>query len=175
MPGNRIARRLTLFAAALAGCSLVLPEPEPVARRTDTPVQPVRAVVTSDAVPPQLPIIFFSADGADLDIGAREKIEVIASIAKDPRWDEHPLLVRGHSDGQGGAEHNRRLSRRRAELVAAELVFTDVPRDRIVIEAAGAEEPIAPNRLADGSDNPDGRALNRRVEVRLLVLPGGSD
>lgn len=163
--------RLAPLGAALAGCSFLWPEPAPIERPAEPPAVPV---VTGEAIPPQLPIIFFSADGDKLDIGAREKIEVIASIAKDPNWIKRPILVKGHSDAQGRPEYNRALAMRRAELIAGELVFADVARDRILVESAGDQEPLAPNQHANGSDNPEGRALNRRVEVRLL-LPDGLD
>jgi OOP family OmpA-OmpF porin len=162
----RLGCQLALPAAVLVGCGLLIPEPQPAP--AEPPVAPPLA---PNAMSPQLPIIFFSADGDSLDIGAREKIEMIASIAQDARWADHSILVKGHSDAQGDSEYNQELARRRAELVAGELVFANVPRDRIIVQAAGADEPLAPNQQADGSDNPAGRALNRRVEVRLLTLP----
>jgi len=158
--------RLALPAAAIASCALLFPEPRPAPAEP-----PVAPPLVPDSTPPQLPIIFFSADGHSLDIGAREKIEVIASIALEPRWAESSIVVKGHSDVQGDSAYNHQLARRRAELVAGELVFANVARDRIIVQSVGADEPLAPNEQADGSDNPAGRALNRRVEVRLLMQP----
>ncbi|MGH8495643.1 MAG: OmpA family protein [Gammaproteobacteria bacterium] len=168
--------RLAPLGAVLAGCSLLWPESETAVPSADASADRTAEVVApSEAAPPPLPIIFFSADGDELDIGAREKIEMIATIAKDPRWIDRPILVTGHSDAQGEPEYNQSLASRRAELVAGELIFADVARDRVIVRSVGAEEPLAPNLNADGSDNPQGRALNRRVEVRLLVLPDGAE
>ncbi len=57
------------------------------------------------------------------------------------------------------------LSKRRAQTVREELIFSNVRPDRIVTQWVGESRPVAPNVNPDGSDNREGRQLNRRVEV----------
>ncbi len=72
------------------------------------------------------------------------------------------LEITGHTDGVGGAELNRELSRRRAAAVAAYLQAAGVPARRLRIVGKGATEPVADNQTIGG------RARNRRIEIRLL-------
>jgi outer membrane protein OmpA-like peptidoglycan-associated protein len=78
---------------------------------------------------------------------------------------DYKYLVVGHTDGIGGDEYNMRLSRRRAETVAAWFKqHSGVRHDFIKTDGRGKTDPIASNATADG------RAKNRRVEV-LMVVP----
>jgi outer membrane protein OmpA-like peptidoglycan-associated protein len=61
--------------------------------------------------------------------------------------------------------YNLALSRRRAETVARELIGQGLHRERVTIQAYGEARPVAPNLNPDGTDNPAGRARNRRVEA----------
>lgn len=76
------------------------------------------------------------------------------------------VRVEGHTDSKGSPDYNKDLSRRRAESVAQWLAGhgKDV-FGRISTSGLGESQPVAPNELRDGSDNPDGRKLNRRVEI----------
>ncbi|HEX3757751.1 MAG TPA: OmpA family protein [Kofleriaceae bacterium] len=66
--------------------------------------------------------------------------------------------IQGHTDSQGRAKTNLRLSQRRAESVRAYLIKKHVAADRLVAKGYGVEVPIADNRTAEG------RSQNRRVE-----------
>ncbi|MBX6747532.1 MAG: OmpA family protein, partial [Acetobacteraceae bacterium] len=71
------------------------------------------------------------------------------------------IEVAGHADRSGTPQYNMRLSRRRAETVAAELVRHGISRNEITIEAFGESRPLVPT--ADGVREPQ----NRRVEIVL--------
>jgi outer membrane protein OmpA-like peptidoglycan-associated protein len=71
------------------------------------------------------------------------------------------VLVEGHTDSTGTAETNRRVSRLRAEGVAALLMEGGLPEVRLTALGRGEENPVANN------DTPAGRARNRRVEIRV--------
>ncbi|MBX3594006.1 MAG: OmpA family protein [Sphingomonas sp.] len=75
------------------------------------------------------------------------------------------ITLRGHSDSRGSDGDNLVASRKRAEAVAAYLTAHGVAADRIAVIALGETRPIAPNANLDGTDNPDGRAKNRRVDI----------
>lgn len=78
----------------------------------------------------------------------------------------HPIKIEGHTDGKGTDEYNQALSEKRAQRVKNWFLENHVASDpAISIEGFGKRRPVAPNSKPDGSDNPSGRALNRRVEI----------
>jgi outer membrane protein OmpA-like peptidoglycan-associated protein len=80
------------------------------------------------------------------------------------------VQVRGHTDSKGSALYNRGLSERRARTVA-NLLERQYPNlvGRVDPLGFGATQPVAPNSNPDGSDNPSGRAANRRVEIEFDI------
>jgi len=70
----------------------------------------------------------------------------------------------GHADAQGSDAYNQDLSERRANSAAAYLVNHKVKVERIYVAGLGETVPIATN------DTPEGRALNRRVEIHLRPM-----
>ncbi|HEY9732286.1 MAG TPA: OmpA family protein [Drouetiella sp.] len=113
-----------------------------------------RYVVGADAL--------FDFDKAFLNPRAEQTLKALGPmLAKEG---QHEIKVEGHTDGIGTDEYNQDLSERRANAVQFWLV------DKKYIKSAtvtgfGKKHPIAPNTKKDGSDNPSGRQLNRRVEV----------
>ncbi len=104
-------------------------------------------------------LVLFDWDRADLTDRARR---VVAEAAREARRAQAARLeVAGHADRSGTPAHNERLSRRRAEAVAAELVRNGVDRGDIVVTAFGESRPLVPT--ADGVREPQ----NRRVEIVL--------
>ena len=77
------------------------------------------------------------------------------------------MLISGYTDSKGTAKYNDILSYRRAKAVKNYLVKNGANRKNIIIKKFGDANPVASNTNADGSDNPRGRALNRRVEFVL--------
>lgn len=80
------------------------------------------------------------------------------------------VAIDGHTDSRGSDAYNENLSRARAEAVHDYFVRQGVNADRLAFRGFGESRPIAPNSFDDGSDNPDGRAENRRVELNVLDL-----
>lgn len=79
-----------------------------------------------------------------------------------------PLAVAGHTDAKGDDAYNDILSKRRAATVA-EWLKTNTGRS-VEARGYGERKPVAPNMTPDGSDDPEGRQRNRRVEIILLPL-----
>jgi NitT/TauT family transport system substrate-binding protein len=74
------------------------------------------------------------------------------------------LKVEGNTDSRGAAGANKSLSQKRAEAVKAYLVKNfAIPPERFITEGKGAENPIA------GNDTEDGRALNRRTDIKVVL------
>lgn len=86
---------------------------------------------------------------------------------------EHPELlvaIDGHTDSKGSDFYNENLSRDRAKAVHDYFIDRGVKTDRLVYRGFGESRPIAPNSFDDGSDNPEGRFENRRVELNVLDM-----
>ena len=116
--------------------------------------------------------MLFAFDSTELTPQARREIERMAFVLNHPQAAARRITLEGHTDAIGTEAYNRELSRRRAEVVAQELVARGLQRDRVNAEGFGKQRPVAPNTLTDGKDNPAGRALNRRVEA-VVQLTGG--
>ncbi len=82
------------------------------------------------------------------------------------RFPRGKVRVEGHTDAKGSDAYNLTLSQRRAEAVKRWLAAEGgiAPR-RIVTKGLGEIHPVAPNAKPDGSDDPEGRQKNRRVEI----------
>ncbi|QWW19026.1 OmpA family protein [Schaalia sp. 19OD2882] len=72
--------------------------------------------------------------------------------------------VTGHTDSVSDEAFNQTLSEQRAAAVVEALQAVGV-KAALSAEGKGESQPVAPNENADGSDNPSGRQLNRRVEI----------
>jgi outer membrane protein OmpA-like peptidoglycan-associated protein len=112
-----------------------------------------------------LPHALFAFDSVDLDAQSRRLVERIAYVLNHPRAANRLIILEGHADAIGTQAYNLALSRHRAETVARELIGQGVRRERVTVEAYGESRPIAPNKKPDGTDDPAGRAKNRRVEA----------
>lgn len=76
--------------------------------------------------------------------------------------------ISSHTDDKGSEDYNQKLSQKRAESVVAYLIAKGISRDRLKAQGYGETAPVAPNRNKDGSDNPAGRAKNRRTEFKII-------
>jgi outer membrane protein OmpA-like peptidoglycan-associated protein len=77
-----------------------------------------------------------------------------------------PVRVEGHTDAKGTDAYNLRLSERRAVAVRDWLATKGgLKMTPFSTKGFGARQPVAPNTKPDGSDDPDGRQRNRRVEI----------
>ncbi len=120
---------------------------------------PVAAAPAPAPAPARTFLVFFDWDRADLTDRARQ---IIAEAATNARTVSSTRIeVSGHADLTGSAAHNQRLSVRRAEAVAAELVRRGINRNEITIQGFGFDRPLVPT--AFGVREPQ----NRRVEIVL--------
>lgn len=103
--------------------------------------------------------IRFGFDQANILDTAVPSIQSIGErMSVDP---ELCIVVEGHTDAMGNDDYNKRLSQQRAEAVKQAIMTKfGIQGDRITAIGRGESDPIAPN------DTDEGRALNRRVEVK---------
>ena len=110
--------------------------------------------------------LLFDFDKADLKPQAEPELQKVATILKS--YPASKVKIEGHADGKGGEEYNQKLSERRAQTVAQWLsANAGLDGSRVETRGWGKSKPIAPNTNPDGSDNPAGRAKNRRVEITI--------
>lgn len=105
--------------------------------------------------------ILFDFDKSDLRPDAAQTVDALAkafTTVSPPR-----LEIRGHTDSKGSDDYNLDLSERRARTVALALGARDVSSP-MEAQGFGETQPVAANEI-DGTDNPAGRQLNRRVEI----------
>jgi outer membrane protein OmpA-like peptidoglycan-associated protein len=118
-------------------------------------LQPIRAGATVT-----LNNIFFAYDQATLLPESQvELARILRFLRENPRT---RIELRGHTDAKGTPAYNLKLSQDRAAAVRDFLVTNGIPATRLVAKGYGETLPLAPNT----SD--DGRALNRRTELRVL-------
>lgn len=106
--------------------------------------------------------VTFATGSADVTARFYPVLDSVAIVLNE--YDRTYVDVVGHTDSTGRAEFNQTLSERRAGSVAAYLESRAVMDERLLVSGLGQNQPIADNTT------PDGRALNRRVEIVLTPL-----
>jgi outer membrane protein OmpA-like peptidoglycan-associated protein len=111
--------------------------------------------------------VLFDFDKDTIKPEAASALHNVAEIIQD-RGKGRTVRIDGHTDGKGSAAYNQNLSERRADSVKQWLAQKEgVAQVRMTTRGFGATRPVVPNINKDGSDNPEGRQKNRRVEIVL--------
>lgn len=162
MPARGLLAMCT--ALALSGCSLLTVQQEPFtplqvsARRPPAP--PPRVVLTDSSIT-ITEKIQFALNSAEILPASDSLLNEIAAVLKDNLQIE-VVQVEGHTDDTGTADHNKKLSQRRAESVKAALGARGIVGKRIVSKGFGLERPLAENTTEEN------REKNRRVEFNIV-------
>lgn len=154
-PDNPILLRSRVPGFSSAVIKIDYPQPKP--GHASSPIESELAARR----PAEIYGIYFSFARADIRPQSERVLEDIAGLlARHPDWS---LRIVGHTDGIGGDAANLDLSQRRAESVKAALVRRyGIAADRLLTGGFGESQP------KDSNDTPEGRALNRRVELTRL-------
>ena len=105
--------------------------------------------------------LYFETGKSSLKPESKGQLENIVAIMK--AYPQVKIKLGGYTDSTGDAAANKRLSTDRAVNAMKELATLGVPADRMEAEGYGTEHPVAPN------DTPEGRAQNRRIDVRVTT------
>jgi outer membrane protein OmpA-like peptidoglycan-associated protein len=109
--------------------------------------------------------VHFGFNRDNLTKEAREAIDQLAASVATTKG--YIITVEGATDSVGSAEYNYDLSERRANAVIQYLAAEkDVPAYKIYLIGLGKDKPV------DSNKTPDGRAKNRRVDIRLMTNAG---
>jgi outer membrane protein OmpA-like peptidoglycan-associated protein len=108
--------------------------------------------------------ILFDFDKADIRPAASAALKQAADLLRASA--RGTVRIEGHTDSKGADQYNLRLSQRRAQSVQRWLVEREgLSNVRFATRGFGASKPAAANTKPDGSDDPEGRQKNRRVEI----------
>ncbi|MGZ3903788.1 MAG: OmpA family protein [Bacteroidia bacterium] len=125
----------------------------PIVKDTIVAVEPVKA-------PANLRINFaFDKD----TISSQDKINIREYIAKIDVKNTEEILIKGFTDNAGSKAYNKHLSIHRAKRVYDYLVSLGVPAAKLSFKGFDFKDPVADNKTEEG------RALNRRVEIEIVL------
>jgi len=146
--GNTASARITFFASASAEAAKVQTVETGCTRNL---------IVGADAL--------FAFNEGTLTSAAQKTLAALGPEIK--KAGQHPVQVLGYTDSIGSDRYNQLLSEQRARSVRDWLAARHYLAAGAPIQGMGKQNPVAPNTNPDGSDNPVGRAKNRRVEVAI--------
>ncbi|MCE1193737.1 MAG: OmpA family protein [Acidovorax sp.] len=108
--------------------------------------------------------VLFAFNKAELTAQAAPRLDKLASFLQ--QFPDRRLLIEGYTDSVGSDSYNQDLSDRRAQSVRDALVQRGVNSNRITVRGYGKAYPVADNA------SPEGRAMNRRVEIVIADEQG---
>jgi outer membrane protein OmpA-like peptidoglycan-associated protein len=169
-------------APAVPPAVVAAPAAPPPPQRTEAPAPPPPASLPTTTVevvkqkPPTVEVItstceerlrvgsdfLFDFDRAELRTEAQP---ALAELARRVAQANKRVMIEGHTDAKGTHSYNQTLSERRATAVRLALVERGLGYETLNIRGFGKMRPVVPNEHADGTDDPEGRQRNRRVEV----------
>ncbi len=152
------------------------PEPEKPLQQEDTevtekPAEPSQPEKVTEPAAQQIPAeisldpVYFAFDNFQLNEAGRKQLDKVFQLLKD--YPAVRVQFIGHADAKGPAEYNQKLSEKRASAVLKYIHEKGVDAARLEAKGMGEQRFAAINSNPDGSDNPEGRRLNRRVEYEI--------
>jgi outer membrane protein OmpA-like peptidoglycan-associated protein len=106
--------------------------------------------------------VLFDFDKATLRPESEASLAKVAAFIKERGGG---VRIEGHTDSKGDDAYNRNLSERRADAVRQWFAKRGLGNRQFSVQGFGETRPVAPNSRPDGTDDPDGRQKNRRVEI----------
>jgi outer membrane protein OmpA-like peptidoglycan-associated protein len=106
--------------------------------------------------------ITFATDSSNISADFYRVLDSVALVINE--FEKTYIDIYGYTDSTGAESYNQTLSEKRASSVARYLESQQVVSERIVTRGMGESNPVASN------DTPEGRALNRRVEIVLIPI-----
>jgi outer membrane protein OmpA-like peptidoglycan-associated protein len=167
-------------AGAAAAAAATIAPATTVSPSSGQPVTPVAApvAVSEPAVPAVVPApsaqtpreidltpVYFNFDNFLLTADGEAQLQKIGRLMKD--FPAVRVRLIGHADAKGTADYNLILSQKRARTTLQYLLNLGIEESRLSSTGMGEKNFVAINSNPDGTDNPEGRKLNRRVEYEI--------
>jgi outer membrane protein OmpA-like peptidoglycan-associated protein len=108
--------------------------------------------------------VLFDFDKADLRPEAGPALAKVGEVLA--AYPQAIVLIEGHTDAKGSDSYNQKLSERRAQSVVDWLTGKGVA-NKMTAQGLGEKAPVAANEKPDGTDDPEGRQKNRRVQITV--------
>lgn len=108
----------------------------------------------------------FEFDKYELNSASKEALAKVLNLYQE--YDGNTIKIVGHTDSKGSQEYNQTLSEKRAESVHNWFIDNGISEEVLSYSGMGENDPVASNEI-DGKDNPEGRALNRRVDINVTT------
>ncbi len=112
-------------------------------------------------------VVYHPFDHSGIVLSSQETLLVAMQIALEHQTE---VLLTSYTDAKGAVSYNQMLSKRRARFIQNKFEAYGVKPKLIKAKWLDEKDPVAPNTLEDGSDNPAGRELNRRTKI-ILIKP----
>jgi outer membrane protein OmpA-like peptidoglycan-associated protein len=106
--------------------------------------------------------ITFASNSSNINSNFTSVLDSVSLVLEE--YNQTIIVVSGHTDSSGSAQHNQKLSEDRAGSVANYLRGQKILSDRLETVGFGETQPVVTNKTAAG------RELNRRVEITLLPI-----
>jgi len=123
---------------------------------TDKPVDADGCTIVSVV----LKNVQFESNSSELTSGSSESLDKVVNAMNE--YDQLRIEIQAHTDNSGEAAYNLSLSEKRANSVRDYLIAKGVAANRMAVKGFGETQPIADNSTRDG------RATNRRVELKVI-------
>jgi outer membrane protein OmpA-like peptidoglycan-associated protein/tetratricopeptide (TPR) repeat protein len=131
-------------------------------RQEEVKVEPETTAVKTVEISP----VFFEFDRSQLSDIGRQELDKLVTLLKT--YSGLKVKLSGFADALGPDPYNKALSEKRAISALNYLVSNGIEPSRLKAEGLGETNYIARNTHPDGSDNPEGRRFNRRVEFEIV-------
>ncbi len=112
--------------------------------------------------------VLYEYRSAEINETAAKELNKLVLILKKNK--DIGVELSSHTDSKGGDKYNMELSQKRANKAVEYVVSKGINAAKIVAKGFGETQPVAPNELPNGKDNPEGRAKNRRTEFKVIKL-----
>jgi cytochrome c oxidase subunit 2 len=122
--------------------------------------QAVDAGETEDKTIIKFKNVYYTTGAAQLEDDSFYELDYVSGVLN--KYTNVKIELRGHTDNVGDAAANKELSRQRAQAVANRLIEKGISPDRIIVSGYGDTKP------EDSNETEDGRATNRRTELRVI-------
>jgi outer membrane protein OmpA-like peptidoglycan-associated protein/tetratricopeptide (TPR) repeat protein len=142
------------------------PPPPPPATKPEPQPQIIALEPPTTDGPIVLENVYYDFNESYLQPASFPSLDRLVAMLK--KYPKIVIELSAHTDSKGSNDLNEKLSDARAKSCVDYLVSQGIESTRLQAKGYAASHPVAPNTNKDGSDNPEGRARNRRTEFKIL-------
>lgn len=112
--------------------------------------------------------VLYEYRSSEINEEAAKELDKLVIILKKNK--DIGVELSSHTDSKGTDSYNMTLSQKRANKAVEYVLSKGIDKKKIIAKGYGETQPVAPNELPNGKDNPDGRAKNRRTEFKVIKI-----